>query len=237
MMTSGSALDFIDIVPADSFLGRLRAEAEEAWEAYVGHDFVRQLAVGALPKACFQYYLAQDYQFLRQYARAYALAAYKAPDLDSMSHFSAVAQVILGTEMGLHVTFCRGWGISETEMLRTPEGMATIAYTRYVLDQGQQGDVLDLQVALVPCMVGYAEIANRIKADSDTVLEGNPYREWIEMYASDAFQDLARAEIALLDRLAHERGGSLRRAALLEVFRRACHLEAAFWEQGLVMGR
>ena len=62
MMTSGLAPDFIDIVPADSFLGRLRAEAQEAWEAYVTHDFVRQLAVGVLPKTCFQYYLAQDYQ-------------------------------------------------------------------------------------------------------------------------------------------------------------------------------
>lgn len=237
MTTNDPAPDFIDIVPEDSFLGRLRAEAQEAWQAYVEHDFVRQIAMGALPETCFQHYLAQDYQFLRQYARAYALAAYKAPDLASMTHFSAVAEAILGTEMGLHVTFCRGWGISETEMLATPETTATIAYTRYVLDQGQQGDVVDLQVALAPCMVGYAEIANRIKAGSDTVLEGNPYREWIEMYASDAFQDLARSEIALLDRLARERGGSLRRDALLEVFRQACHLEAAFWEQGLVMGQ
>ena len=80
-MTSGPALDFIDIVPANSFLGWLRGEAQAAWEAYVAHDFVRQLALGALPKTCFQYYLAQDYQFLRQYARAYALAAYKVPDL------------------------------------------------------------------------------------------------------------------------------------------------------------
>lgn len=237
MTTNDPIPDFIDIVPEDSFLGRLRAEAREAWQAYVEHDFVRQLAVGALPETCFQYYLAQDYQFLRQYARAYALAAYKAPDLASMTHFSAVAQAILGTEMGLHVTFCGGFGISETEMLATPETTATIAYTRYVLDQGQQGDVVDLQVALAPCMVGYAEIANRIKAGSDTVLEGNPYREWIEMYACDAFQDLARSEIALLDRLADERGGERRRDALLEVFRQACHLEAAFWDQGLVMGR
>ena len=28
-----------------------------------------------------------------------------------------------------------------------------------------------------------------------------------------------------------------RREALLEVFRQACHPEAAFWEQGLVLGQ
>ena len=189
-------MNFVDIIPKNSFLGQLRAEVQEAWDAYTDHDFVRQLATGTLPETCFQHYLIQDYHFLRQYARAYALAAYKAPDLASMTHFSAVAQNILGTEMGLHVTFCHNWGISEAEMRATPEAMATLVYTRYVLDQGQQGDILDLHVALLPCMVGYAEIANRIKAGPDTVLEGNPYREWIEMYASDAFQDLARSEIA-----------------------------------------
>ena len=237
MMTHDFAPDFTDIVPENSFLGRLRAESQDAWEAYVDHDFLRQLATGTLPETCFQYYLVQDYHFLRHYARAYALAAYKAPDLASMTHFSAVAQAILGTEMGLHVTFCRGWGISKAEMLATPETTATLVYTRYVLDHGQQGDVVDLHVALIPCMVGYAEIANRIKAGSDTVLEGNPYREWIEMYASDAFQDLARSEITMLDRLADERGGEKRLAALSEVFRQACHLEATFWDQGLVMGQ
>ena len=53
-MTNGLAPDFIDIVPEGSFLGRLRAQEQEAWEAYVDHDFVRQLAVGTLPETCFQ---------------------------------------------------------------------------------------------------------------------------------------------------------------------------------------
>ena len=107
MMTSGPAPDFIDIVPADSFLGRLRAKAQAAWEAYVGHDFVRQLAVGALPKTCFQYYLTQDYQFLRQYARAYALAAYKAPDLASIWGLTYLSDILI-----IEVNIARFGGIS-----------------------------------------------------------------------------------------------------------------------------
>ena len=65
MMTHDFAPDFTDIVPENSFLGRIRAESQDAWEAYVDHDFLRQLATGTLPETCFQYYLVQDYHFLR----------------------------------------------------------------------------------------------------------------------------------------------------------------------------
>ena len=57
------------------------------------------------------------------------------------------------------------------------------------------GDLLDLHVALAPCIVGYAEIAAELIADPATRLEGNPYRDWIEMYAGEEYREVAAAEI------------------------------------------
>ncbi len=53
-------------------------------------------------------------------------------------------------EMKLHVAYCAGWGLSEADMAAEPEAQATMAYTRYVLEKGLAGDLLDLQVALAP---------------------------------------------------------------------------------------
>lgn len=69
-------------------------------------------------------------------------------------------KAIVDVELGLHVGFCQEWGISEQELAELPEARATLAYTRYVLDTGNRGDLLDLHVALAPCLVGYGEIAN-----------------------------------------------------------------------------
>jgi thiaminase/transcriptional activator TenA len=66
-----------------------------------------------------------------------------------------------------------------------PEHAATIAYTRFVLDCGASGDLLDLHVALAPCVVGYAEIATRIASQEATTLSEHPYREWIMEYAGE----------------------------------------------------
>ncbi|MHC6804344.1 thiaminase II/PqqC family protein, partial [Vibrio antiquarius] len=43
------------------------------WQEYTEHAFVQQLAKGTLAQPCFLHYLKQDFLFLKQYARAYAL--------------------------------------------------------------------------------------------------------------------------------------------------------------------
>lgn len=222
---------------ADTTLfGRLRGACEAEWQVYVGHAFVRRLGDGSLPEECFRHYLGQDYLFLIHFARAYALAVYKADTLEDMRQGAAGMAAVLD-EMALHVKYCHAWGIPQEEMVALPEATATVAYTRFVLERGLAGDQLDLHVALSPCVVGYAEIANRLKVDPASKLDGNPYMPWIEMYSGDDYQSVARAQIALLDRLMASRGGPGRFDLLVESFRQAVRLETAFWEMGLTLAR
>lgn len=178
----------------------LRAETADDWDAYTRHDFVEQLGEGTLPLPAFQDYLVQDYLFLIQFARAYALAAYKARSLDDIRQASYALSGVL-TETSLHARLTASWGISPAELEATEERMGTVAYTRFVLDCGASGDLLDLHVALAPCAIGYAEIGTRLAPR----LEGRPehaYGDWIAEYAGEDFQASARAAIARLDELA-----------------------------------
>lgn len=108
-----------------------------------------------------------------------------------------------------------------------------MAYTRYVLDTGNRGDLLDLHVALSPCMVGYGEIANWLNSRTETLRgEQNPYDAWISMYASDDFQQAMQAEVYWLnERLADVTPA--RFAQLEQIFSAATRLEIDFWEMGL----
>ena len=117
------------------------------------------LANGELPEACFRRYLVQDYLFLIHFARAWGLAIYKSDALDEMRRAQRLVAATLDVEIGNHVEYCRGWGLSEAAMAGEPEALETVAYTRFVLDRGLAGDRLDLEVALAPCIVGYAVIA------------------------------------------------------------------------------
>lgn len=211
----------------------LTAACQHDWRAYIEHDFVRGLGDGTLAPEAFRHYLQQDYLFLIHFARAYALAAYKSATLADLRQAHEGLKAILDVELDLHVSYCREWGISEEELARLPEARATLAYTRYVLDTGSRGDLLDLHVALAPCLVGYGVIANWLNAQAFTLRGGaNPYDAWITMYESEEFQAAMRAELAWLDtRLADVTPA--RFAELTEVFRNATRLEIDFWQMGL----
>ena len=181
----------------------------------------------------FRRYLVQDYLFLLHFARAWGLAVYKSDALPEMRRAQRLVAATLDVEIGLHIDYCRGWGLSETALAAEPEAQATIAYTRFVLDRGLAGDRLDLEVALAPCVVGYAVIAAERMVDPRTRLAGNPYREWLEMYAGSDYQSLAREAEAALDNQFARRGGEARVASLATNFAIAAGLEADFWQMGL----
>lgn len=220
------------LAPPGSLFARLTAACAEDWTAYTRHAFVRGLAEGSLAEASFRHYLAQDYVFLIHLARAYALAAYKADTLAGIRAAAAAVSAIVDTEMRLHVGLCARWGLDAAALERTPEAAATMAYTRYVLERGQAGDLLDLHVALAPCVIGYAEIGARLAAEQRDA-SANPYREWIATYAGEDYQRLAREAAATLDRLEAARAGPGRFDGLVRTFREATRLEARFWDMGL----
>ena len=218
---------------AQDLFARLVAAAGADWPAYTRHDFVRRLAAGDLPEACFRHYLVQDYLFLVHFARAWGLAVYKSDDLAEMRRAQRLLAATLEVEMGLHIDYCRGWGLGEAEILAAPEAAATVAYTRFVLDRGLAGDRLDLEVALAPCVIGYAEIARERLADPATRRDGNRYCSWLDMYAGADYQGLAKEARAALDAMFVRRAGEGRFPALATDFARAARLEAAFWQMGL----
>ena len=212
---------------------RCRAE----WEAYTRHEFVERLGAGTLPQAVFRDYLVQDFHFLVQFARANALAAYKSRTLADITAAHAATGAILA-ETELHLRLTERWGIPRPELEAAAEKQATVAYTRYVLDCGMAGDVLDLHVALAPCTIGYAEIGARLqpRLAEQGGQDEHPYGEWIAEYSGVEFTAASRAAIEQLDVLA---GGGLtdrRLDELTDVFRTATRLEIDFWQQALDSG-
>lgn len=181
-----------------------REDIQGPWKQYTEHEFVRQMGDGSLPVEKFKYYMIQDYLFLVcssssllehnkilrkiqiHFARANALSAYKSSSLKDIGR--SVQQVVtLQEEIKLHIDFCKEYGLEVEDIEREEEDQATTAYTRYVLDIGQSQDWLALQVALLPCLIGYGIIAKRLFDDPSTLREGSQYWKWVESYVGDEY--------------------------------------------------
>lgn len=217
-----------------TLFARLKDAAGRDWTDYAEHEFVRRLGAGTLPEAAFRRYLVQDYLFLIQFARANALAVYKSRTLPDMRAAQASLSAILDTELRLHERICARWGLDPQALDREPEAPETIAYTRFVLDCGAAGDLLALQVALSPCVVGYAEIGRALAPRGiGAVAPDHPYREWIADYAGAEYGAVAEAARGRLDALALRFMPEARFEELAASFAAACRMERDFWQMGL----
>jgi thiaminase/transcriptional activator TenA len=212
-----------------------RAAAGEDWDAYTGHPFVAGLGDGTLPRASFLRYLVQDYVFLAHFSRAWALAVVKSETLAEMKVAASVVDGLVNHEMQLHVRTCAAEGIDEAALFAAEEHPANLAYTRYVLEAGQAGDLADLLAALAPCVLGYGEIGLRLAAAAPP---DAPYADWIATYGGEEYQGLCREVGVLIDSAVADRIGPDYQAAprwprLAARFRTATRLEIGFWDMGL----
>src|ERR1700674_4765096 len=115
------------------FTHAIRAKAQQIWDHELKHPFVRGLGDGTLPSDRFRFYLAQDYVFLIEYCRVFALAAAKARDLRTIGVFTRLLDETLNTEMQLHRDYCQRLGIARADLEATVPAPVTHAYTRHLL--------------------------------------------------------------------------------------------------------
>lgn len=206
---------------------RLRTVSEPVWRSMLEHRFVLAIGEGSVDMQRFGFWVRQDYLFLIDYSRLFALAAARAPDHETMTAFARLCDKTLSNEMALHRAYASEFGISETELQSEAKAPETAAYCDFLLRTASLGDYVELVAALLPCMWGFNEIGLALAAKG--LPEQRQCRAWIEMYASPEFTQLTSWCREILDRLATGLPEpALRR--LEAAFVTSSRHELAFWD-------
>jgi thiaminase/transcriptional activator TenA len=206
---------------------RLFALGRPNLERQLAHPTVRGIAAGTLPEARFRAWLVQDYLFLLDYVRLFALAAARAPDSDALGRLVDLAHSTFHQELSLHRAYAAEFGLDEADLDRAEKAPACGAYTDFLLRTAATADFAEVVAALLPCMWGYSMLGRALAA------AGPPaeprYRRWVETYADPAFAELAGWCAGLLDRAA-EGLPPARLAACERAFLAGLAHELAFWD-------
>jgi thiaminase/transcriptional activator TenA len=210
------------------FSNTVRSHAADIWKRELAHPFVRGLGDGTLPLDRFRFYLEQDYLFLIEYCRVFALASAKGRDLETMGLFSGLLNDTLKVEMQLHRDYCKRLNIAEAALTRAVAAPITHGYTRHLLTTAYGGSIAEIVAAVLPCQLGYVEIATALAREGRG--GGNSlYSEWIHTYTSPEFVEGAERLVSLLDQLTE--GLPPRETdPLLALFLTSSRYEYLFWE-------
>ncbi|WP_059102705.1 thiaminase II [Shouchella shacheensis] len=211
-----------------TFSKRLRETADEIWAQSHKHPFVQGIGDGSLDIESFKFFMKQDYVYLIDYARVFAVGSLKATRLETMAAFAKHLDATLNVEMGLHRSYAARLGITREELEATKPAPTTLAYSSYMLAIGQRGSLAELIAAVLPCAWSYYEIGKEL-AKRPGATEEETYGEWISMYASDEFGEIAQWLIDLLDELATGRSEE-ELQELEKIFLNTSRFEYMFWE-------
>ncbi|KAK0305895.1 trifunctional hydroxymethylpyrimidine kinase/phosphomethylpyrimidine kinase/thiaminase [Friedmanniomyces endolithicus] len=196
-----------------------REDVKIAWHEYTHHEFVQRMGDGTLPPETFKSYMIQDYLYLVHFARANALAGYKAKAIDDVAGAAAIVTHIRN-EIDLHIDECKQFGLSQAAMDQCEESEACTAYSRYILDIGNSEDWLALQVSLLPCLLGYWVIARRLQSLQASLKSPNRYATWINNYVGEDYTAAVIKGRALIEKHAARQSPS-RVDELVAIFIRA----------------
>lgn len=210
------------------FTDRLWKSVAPIWEQTHKHPFVTGLGCGTLPVDSFKFYMKQDYVYLIDYAKMFALASTKAYDLTTSARFAGLQEATLNGEMELHRQYAERFGISRQELEATKPSFVMLAYTSYMLRVAHQGSLAELVSSLLPCTWSYWEIGKHL-AKVEGALEHELYGEWVRMYSSDEFGQLAIWLIDIMNELADGKNEQ-ELARLEEHFLYTTKMEYMFWD-------
>lgn len=212
----------------EKFSERVLKRVVPLWEAYLEHPFVKGIGEGTVEIEKFKHYMRQDYIYLIEYSRIFAIGAAKAPDIKTMTLFSNLLHGTMNYEMDLHREYAVMFGISEEELEKTEPSATVLAYTSYMLHKAQIGGVENTIAAVLACAWSYNFIGKEL-ALWPHATEHKLYGKWVQMYASDEFSKIAEDSIGLLDKIAEEKPEQELKA-LEEIIVTTSKFEYMFWD-------
>lgn len=211
-----------------TFSRQLQTLAGQIWAAQLTHPFVVGLGNGTLPERKFKYYILQDALFLADLASTFAAAAQKAPDAESATKFAKLVEETLLVERSLHETYGKRWKLTPRQMSTVSMAPTNYAYTRHMLQVAQNGSALAATVVALPCAWIYC-IVGRHLLRKGSPPKSHPYRDWLMLYGSKEFAEVARWMRKKVDLWAKS-ASNAEKARMGEVFLISSRYEWMFWE-------
>lgn len=214
-----------------TFADELISCAQEIWQDYYTHPFVKGMTDGTLDREKFCHYLIQDTLYLIDYAKAYAHAFIKAKDVPVMRRIYEDMSLVHSAEDMMHIQYLKEFGYSEEEALAQPQLPGCRDYVNYMLRTASEGTMEEGIMSVLPCALSYYYIGLHClkEATRNGTLEGNYYRAWIEEYSGEGYKAVFDSSYELCNIITQD-STEKEKKRYKEIFLESSRFELGFWE-------
>ena len=217
-----------------SFTQELMNAAAPVWEKYMVHPFITGMIDGTLDKKKFAFYLMQDCQYLKDYAKVYATAFIKCDDIHLMRDIYRDMQVIVSDESMTHIRYLKDMGYTEDDAYAAPVAAENREYLDYMLQVAREGSVQEGLISVMACTFSYYHIAlhARTEAMKNGTYENNYYAGWMDDYVGAVYKSIYDSTAQMCEQITQNLSEA-EKARLKEIFIRSSEYELDFWNMAM----
>ncbi|MGL5507561.1 MAG: thiaminase II [Paraclostridium sp.] len=210
------------------FTDYLFEEVKDIWEAYLNHPFIKEIGEGTLPREKFKNYLIQDYLYLKEFSKVFAMGMIKSNTVKEMKFFHNAAKGSLEDETAIHIDYMNKLGVPPLVAEKCEYEMINSSYVSYMQATSLTGGIKEIVMTTLPCNWSYNYIGHYLYDNYKDNLQDNYYKEWIEMYADISFDKSLKEWMEYTNDLCRDISEEERKK-LREIFIKSSLHEMEFW--------
>lgn len=208
---------------------KLLEATKDIWQSYYEHPFVLGIQNGTLDKEKFRYYILQDYLYLMDYAKVFAVGLAKAKYQETRNLFSSYIRTLGDCEMDIHRGYMGAFGITKEEVAATQMNLDNLSYTSYMLRVAYEEGEAETLAAILSCALSYEFIAKNMIRQNPKSVDHPFYGDWITGYAGDDYHK-ENLEILEVLEMVTEDYTEKQIQHLVDIFDICSRYELAFWD-------
>lgn len=148
--------------------------------------FNQELLSGELDEQVFKDYIVQDYLYLQNYKKAYAILLLKAPDESAMQFMLTSINIIDEEIDSIHKNYIDKYNVTGDKLSTTEPNPSTEFYNSYLIKTATIEPFEVGIMAMLPCQWIYYQLGVDLKQSSK--VQNNKYQTWIDGYGDETWE-------------------------------------------------
>ena len=190
---------------------------------------MQDIVNGTMSDERFKFQIQQNYQYLLEYTKCWAVALSKCTCYEEMEIFYPIVKSTFETTVSINRTYWAeqaGMTVDELDSVIMANGKRS--YTAFQLMTAQRGNLAEAIMAMFPCNIMYRYFGEDLLSQCHLNKE-NKFYKWLEFYATDEYVSKTEKEIGIINKLcAHKTDREISR--LIEIMCASCNYEILQWE-------
>lgn len=163
---------------------------------------------------------------MKNCARIYGKAIYHSTTLKDIQVYYSILSFVTDTESAVRLNYLKQFGMTDDDIEFIEPLPENRDYIDFMLEVAEQGNICEMLMAVLPCMLSYSYIFRKVAAVPES--KQSRYWDFIQDYADDKYFEACKAWCEFADTKCDHLPEESRKQ-LSAIFEKASVLELNFW--------